>query len=287
MKSFAVCFFHKFKNYFNKLGFINKVRSVILSILILLIGLPSIAQVPLSMRDPKKKGIIYRKEFTFGAKIASNGWGVVFNTGKILNIKRTRLFEFELADIKHPKEKKQSAELGFWSLPVGSPKDFYYGKQNEFFTIRAGFGYRRNIAEKAEKNGVNLSLVYLGGISLGFLKPYYLDLAYPIDSAGDIAEVRSEKYGDNNNQAKFTNWYEIVGASGFGKGFKELEPVPGVYAKLALNFEFGSRDNFITALEGGFMADIYYKKVPIMINQDNNFLWMQAYLSLHIGKRKQ
>lgn len=239
----------------------------------------------------QKKGIVYNKEFSFGANLASNGWGVWGETGKILNIYRTRVFQFEFSDIRHPKEKRQSAELNILNSTVSSPRDFYFGKQNEFFVLRAGFGYKRNIAEKARKNGVKLSILYVGGVSIGVLKPYYLELAYFVENPADssfVVETRTERYEDNpetGNADKFLNWREILGAAPFAKGFNELSIVPGVYGKVALNFEWGARDNFITALEAGIKADIYYKRVPIMIIDDNRPFFFAAYVSFQVGKR--
>src|SRR5687768_13457667 len=95
---------------------------------------PAVAQSPqgpVASDTPVKKGIVYNKQFTFGAKLASNGWAVTFNTGKIKSIYTTRIFEFELADIRHPKEKKQPAEFNLYGQLLGNPKDFYFGKQND------------------------------------------------------------------------------------------------------------------------------------------------------------
>jgi hypothetical protein len=121
-----------------------------------------------------------------------------------------------------------------------------------------------------------------------------MELAYltPVNDSVYELEGRTEKYGQNGNEEKFLNWYEILGSSGFAKGLNEIQPVPGGYAKLALNFEWGSRDNFITALEAGVMADVFYKRVPVMIETENSdvknqFLFMQAYISVHIGKRSR
>lgn len=241
-------------------------------------------------KEIAKKGIIYNKEMTFGAKLLSNGWGLYMNHGKIININKTRLWTVEIADIKHPKEKKQAADFNLAISGFDSPRDFFYGKQNEFFTIRAGFGYKKNLAEKAKKKGVNLALTYMGGISLGFLKPYYLDLAYitQINDSTFIVEAKSERYNDNpenGNAQKFLNWYEIIGASKFGKGLSQIQPVPGAFLKLGLNFEWGARDAFITAMEAGVSADVYYRNIPVMINQPQRPFFVAAYLSFEIGKR--
>ena len=38
-------------------------------------------------------------------------------------------------------------------------------------------------------------------------------------------------------------------------------------------------------LEVGIKADIYYKKVPIMVSDDNKFFFLAAYVSFQFGKR--
>lgn len=265
-------------------------RITVLFLLLLVASTATYAQQRKVKKEIEKKGIIYNKEITFGAKLASNGWSLYMNKGKILNIRKTRLWMIEIADIRHPKEKKQAADFNLAISGFDSPRDFFYGKQNEFFTLRAAFGYKKNIAEKAKKNGVNVALTYMGGISLGFLKPYYLDLAYisQINDSTYVIEAKSERYNDNpenGNAQKFLNWYEIIGASKFGKGFKEIRPVPGAFVKLGLNFEWGSRDSFITALEAGVAADVYYRNIPIMINQPQRPFFIAAYISFELGKR--
>lgn len=289
-------FFDKFKNYFYTRYVIFMVRSLFLISVLTILSLAAMAQGAPQVKKPgqeESKGILYNKEFSFGARLASNGWGIFAETGKIINIYRTRVFQFEVADIRHPKEKKQSAEILPLAGGISSPRDFYFGKQNEFFVLRAGFGYKRNIAEKAQKSGVKLALVYVGGVSLGILKPYYLELAHFEPVPGDTNTYQltavSERYEDNpetGNADRFLNWWEILGASPYGKGFNKMGVVPGVYGKFALNFEWGARDNFITALEAGVMADIYYKRVPIMIKAENKPFFFAAYISVQVGRRK-
>jgi len=262
------------------------------SLLILLCCLVSIFATAQSTEKDQSdlKGIILKNELSFGVKLTSNGWAVFGEKAKRINIYKTRIWQFEIGDIKVAKETKQAAEFNLITSQLDSPKDFFYGKQNEFFVMRAGFGQRKNLVGKAEKNGVNLSLIYLGGISLGFLKPYYLELAYftPVTDTTFILESRSESYNpdlENGNADKFLNWREIIGSSGFGKGFIEIEPVPGIYGKVGLNFEWGKKDEMITSLEAGIMMDIYYKRIPIMIVEKNRPFFMAAYISFQFGKR--
>jgi len=238
----------------------------------------------------EEKGVLYFNEWSIGARLLSNGWEVFGERSKIKSIHKTRIIQFGFSEIKHWKERKQQAEYTFLGSNLESPKNFYYGKQNQFYTLRAGYGFRKNIADKAEKNGVRVSLSYLGGITLGLLKPYYLDLAYPVeDNDPNVLTflIVSQRYSEKNHD-KFLDWYSIAGASGFKYGFVEIEPVPGIYGKFGLNFDWAGKEEYVKALEAGLMLDLYYKRIPLMVEEEHNynrFYFLQAYVSFQFGKR--
>ena len=273
-------------------------RIYFLIIIITLVNFSSFSQKRQAKREIEKKGVIYNNEISFGARLYSNGWGLFGERSKIINIYKTRVIQFGFASIRNYKEKKQSPQITHIDANCSfqeSPKDFFYGKQNSFFVLRAGYGFRKTIAEKAEKNGVRLSLLYLGGISLGWLKPYYLELAYPRENPNPSCpsqtfEVVSQKYREGSvetggNEDVFLDWYAIDGASGFGVGLREIEPVPGVYGKLGLCFDWAGREEFVKSLEAGIILDAYYKKIEIMISDDNKPYFIAAYISFQFGKR--
>lgn len=254
----------------------------------LLISLSLLAQPKKSEREVQKKGIIYNREISGGLYLATNGWGFFIERGKILSIKQTRLLYFGFGELRDLRMRKQKAEYGFFGNAINneSPKDFYFGKQNNFYTVRVAMGSMRTLADKAEKNGVRVSLSYMGGISLGLLKPYYLNIAYQIESNDpryDQYEVRSQKYSDDKE--KFTDWFSIAGASEFRYGLDEIQPIPGLFLKSGLRFDWARSEEYVVALEAGAMADVYYRQVPIMII-DNKPYFLGAYLSFQFGKRK-
>ena len=82
------------------------------------------------------------------------------------------------------------------------------------------------------------------------------------------------------------NWYAIYGSAGFKYGITELDIIPGIYAKVGLQFEFGEYLDVIKAIEVGTSLDAYPKRVPIMIKEENRFLFLSLYISLQIGSRK-
>lgn len=233
--------------------------------------------------------IIYRHEYSLGGRLMSNGWQIFFDRSWIKDIKNTRIFQVEFGEIRSYTEKKQSPETPGYRTTSGvdvNRKKFYYGKQNKFFFFRFAYGNKKTIANKAEKNGVRIGISYMGGITLGLLKPYFLELAYEVrNQPGEQYYLVNQKYTDKNND-KFLDIYSINGASKFKYGLKEIEPIPGAYAKLGLNFDFASREKIVKMIEAGVMIDVFYKRVPIMVdNDDNKIVHIAAYLSFQIGKR--
>jgi hypothetical protein len=258
-----------------------------LSILLLLaVSAYTFAQQAKAKKEIEKKGIIYNKEVSFGGYMASNGWGLFVERGKIQSIKKTRLMHWSFGELRDYSLRKQKAELGIGGrFSNYSPKDYFYGRQNNFYALRFALGQKRVLGNKAEKNGVRVSFSYMAGVSLGILKPYYLDLAYIVDRVDntEFYEVISSKYSDD--EEKFLDWQSIAGASGFRFGLKEIKPVPGGFAKTGLNFDWSKTEDFQMAMEVGIMADVYYKRVPIMVS-DNKPFFLGAYIQFQFGKRK-
>jgi len=258
-------------------------------ILLLLISSAISAQQKKAKKEIEKKGIVYNKELSFGGYIATNGWGLMLEKGKILSIKKTRLWYFSFGELRNMRLRKQNTELGFLNSQLESQKNFFYGKRNSFYALRVGLGNKIVLGNKAEKNGVRVSWSYMAGFSLGILKPYYLNLAYQVpdnDPDNDFYEVRPERYSEANKE-KYLDWFSITGASGFKYGLNQIEPVPGGFLKTGLNFDWSKNEEFQIALETGIIADVYYKRIPLMVNNDQNKpYFIGAYINFQFGKRK-
>ena len=63
---------------------------------------------------------------------------------------------------------------------------------------------------------------------------------------------------------QFLDPNDIIGASGFGKGFNELTIVPSVHARTALRFDYGRFNRLLSAIEVGVNAEYYTKGMQIM-----------------------
>lgn len=237
--------------------------------------------------DDDAKGVIYDREFTVDLKLHTFGYALGVNFGRLRTYYLTRYFNIEFGELKHPKEFRQSLEF---ALP-GTARAFIFGKQNNFFVLRGGIGEKRYLSEKAKKKGVAIALSYSGGVALGMLKPYYLDLFRQTDPPSNQFFISSEKYSEENRDVFLTQGL-IYGSSGFARGLGEIRFVPGGQAKFGVNFDWGAFDEFAKSLEAGVMIDFFFQKVPIMIedpefvpNTENRFLFVNFFVNLQFGKR--
>lgn len=234
-----------------------------------------------------RAGIVYNKELTIDLKFHTHGFAVGTQIGTINTYYLTRFLNFEIGELKHIKEYRQS---DFQTAAAGKvSRAFIFGKQNSFFVLRGGVGEKRYFSEKAKHKGLAIGISYEAGPSLGLLKPYYLELYRTLDPGSPNYFIRSERYSEEN-AADFTNLGLIYGSSGFSKGLDELKIMPGGHAKMALHFDWGAFDEFVKAMEAGVMVDFYFKKVPIMVETatgdiENSPLFINLFINVQLGKR--
>lgn len=237
------------------------------------------------MRQEEEGVLIYNKQTTFGIQLRSNGYGAFIEWARMKNRNYATLYQVEFAEIKHPKENKDQFLNNSSIIPVVN-NPIIYAKQNYFYTLKFGYGQSRRIGDKGNKNGVAVNAVYLGGLSLGLMRPYYVSI---LDSQSP-EQARDIKYGENAyDDAAFVgenNNTAIEGGSGLGKGWGEIKIRPGAYAKGGLRFDYGRFNEVVSALEVGLYADFYAQKVPIMVDYKADQLFFGAYLAIEFGKRK-
>lgn len=229
--------------------------------------------------------VIYRKSWQAGARLRSDGFGFGAEITRSRKYKSSILFQVQFAYFWHLKQVRQSSRYGSGGFFGGDGyKPFVYGKQNTLFTIYGGVGQKLLVAEKGKKHGVQIFFKYAGGLTLALLKPYYLRvIPKPLTLATeeDLVDVTYDPNEDNS----FLDWERIVGASGFLRGWK-IKVIPGLHTELGLEFDWAKNESFVKALEIGLAADFYYKKVPVMV-QNNSFFFPSAYVGIMLGKRKQ
>ncbi|CAN5434372.1 hypothetical protein BH20BAC1_BH20BAC1_21660 [soil metagenome] len=213
--------------------------------------------------------IVYTTSFAAGGKLASDGYGVFFELGKAKSIKNSLLFQLDISERKHIKEDKQSNPF-INSIP------FIYGKQNFFYPVKLGVQNQLLLGNKSNKNGVSVTANFGGGLSLGLLRPYYLQ----VQKGNDLGYI---KY-DSPDSSLFLSG-PIYGGPTFGRGWSEMTITPGVYAKTAFRFDYGAYNEIISAIEVGLTGEYYTKKIPILLQIEQKQFFFSAYAAIIFGKR--
>ncbi len=235
-----------------------------------------------------RQGILYDRAFTVDLKLHTNGFAFGVDIARIRTYYLTTFLNFEFGEIKHPKQFRQSFD--FRPSTNGQvSRAFVYGKENNFYVLRAGYGQKRFFSEKAKEKGLAIGISYQVGPALGLLKPYYLELLYPESGGSDIV-ARSERFSEENANV-FLDITRIFGSSSWSEGLGEIAVRPGVQGEFAVHFDWGAFDEFVKALEAGVMFDVFLNTVPIMVdsplveNTENRPFFINFFLKLQLGKR--
>lgn len=246
-------------------------------------------------RNPVRRPVVkkirpIRTELSFGLRLNTDGWSLFADKGYVKSEEtkfsdmfyNTKLFQVEFSEKKHPKETRTNA-IGDPNSNSGKGRTYIYGKVNNFYTLKLGYGLRRMIAGKPETGTVSIHWVNVGGVSLGLEKPYYIDAYVPQDNSGALVQ-QTIKYSDSTKAAFLRSDY-IIGSAGFAKGLNEIKIVPGAHFRTGLHFDFATRRTTKLAVEVGVAGEIYTRKIVMMANQDAVPYFANIYASLQFGKR--
>ena len=225
------------------------------------------------MRMEEEGDLIFNKHNIFGIRLATDGYGINFEKGKYKTPTRTLLYQFELNEKKSPKEHRIST----------SPDGFNYSsivpyKLNNFYSFKFSMGEQRLIGGKGNKNGVAVTALYSGGVSLALLKPYYVDVQNT-ETNQTSRKTFTELQTDTLPEV-------ITGASGFTVGWGHLKVKPGLNAKTAMRFDYGRLNQTVTAIEVGLTGEFYFGKIPIVLLVPQKQFFFNAYVAILFGSRK-
>lgn len=244
----------------------------------------------LAKRKKRPKPIF--RELSVGARLNTDGWSLFVDRGTVVSEERNsdyfydiRLWQLEFSEKKHPLETKRT-NVG--SVNPDQVRPFVFGKMNNFYSLKLGYGHREMIAGKPDPGAVAIHWVYAGGLALGLEKPYYYD---GVLDNGTTIEQGVFQITDTTDQlltatgVASTNQSRIFGSAGFAEGLSEIKLVPGAHVKTGLHFDFAATKKVKLAVETGVSAEFYIRPIELMAFQDHKPYFVNAYLSIQAGKR--
>jgi hypothetical protein len=236
-----------------------------------------VAQAQLTT-DADFKRTVYTDDYSIGIMLHSKGYGANFRRLYYMDGFNKQGWEIDLVNIRHEKE------VNIYNPFDNSARGFVFGKINSFYSLRSGYVRDFILVDKTDQGTVALDLILSGGLSLGLVKPVYLEIYEAVGNGSFI--LVTERYDPDIH-----NFIDIYGRASFFTGFNEIQFHPGVYLKAGVSFDFNLFDDRLTTLETGVVADYFPEEVPIMYTGsgsdglENHNLFVQLYLTVNFGKK--
>jgi len=233
--------------------------------------------------EPSKQKI-YTDSRQFMLKFSPAGMQLGYRIGKLPNFYTDKYYQFEIGQIRHPKELSSGLQSLKSSISRGFFKNYIYGKQNSLYTLRASQGKTIFISDKISNKNILVGYTYRYGVSAGLIKPYYIQV---VKESDDLFPRDFEyiKYTEEKRQV-FLDDEGIFGKAPFRKGLGEMKLTPGIHAQGGMLFDWSKDESAILATEVGLMLDFYFSSIPLMVDQSSKPFFLNLYVSLQFGKRK-
>jgi len=229
------------------------------------------------LKEEEEGALVYAKQNAYGFKFNTDGWTAFYEHGKYKTINKTNLWWFDFGEHRNHKEDKQTP-VDASGFQFGNP--YVPFKINNFYFLKLGLGQQLLIGGKGNKNGVAVTGIYGGGVTFGYLKPYYLDIQDPTTNQQETIRYSAA------TDSLYRDFTVVNGAAGFFKGWGHGTVVPGLHAHGALRFDYGRYNQILSALEVGVNAEYYTKDMRILLDIPDKHLFVNAYVAIVFGNRK-
>jgi len=222
----------------------------------------------------EEKTTIYSEENSGGIGIHTNGFSAVYRYAKFTSGFTKRVYELEVANIRHPQEIKSINPF------EDNTRGYVLGKLNQFYTFRPSIGFHKVFIPKQSIRGVSVTFISHFGASLGLTKPIYLN----------ITEREPNSFGTNIVKRKYDpdihSSENIYSKASFLNGIDEINFFPGGFMKFGFHFDFASSRDQLRSIEVGAKLDVFAREVPIMAFTTNRAIYPNLYISMLFGSRK-
>jgi len=220
------------------------------------------------------ENVLLTRERTYNVFAHTSGFGGGYRLGKNINGYSKKFLELEFLTMRHSKEIRTVNPY------FDNARSYVYGKQFSMASFRGNYGLQNIIYSKPDWGGVEVRLIFAGGASLAVLKPVYLYIIHTDSVFLNSYYLEEERFDPDKH---FMD--NIYGRAPFLQGFGKLRISPGLHAKGAVSFEYGKRDERVSALEVGTHIDFFPIPLKLMAFSKEKPLFLNFYIALHFGKR--
>jgi len=218
-------------------------------------------------------GQIVERTIYGGVVYKTSGLGFSYQNKLVAQNGIGKQFDLELTTYHHPQETK------IFNSELNNPSPYVFGKLNKVAIFKTQYCVTKEISKFSENQRVGIDLVGGTGISVGFLKPVYLNLIYP-DGFGYEITV-SEKY----NPTIHTDKTRIAGYSDGRIGLNEINYKVGISVNAGVGFTWGYFTDFPKRLELGYYSEYFNNGLLVMAFTKNKSFQNGVYIKMFFGKR--
>ncbi len=219
--------------------------------------------------DADFKRQVYDRDFTFGATLNTQGYGINTRYGFLTSGYSKSAIELDIVNIRHPKENKTYPDF------LSNSSGFVFGRLNSLYVVRTGYYREKILHDKTDQGTVSVSFFYSGGVSWGLLKPIFVQVQTQ-ESNNFLVEERYDPTAPDRI---------IRGQAQFFRGINETTVRPGLYFKAGFYFDNHEQDERVRGAELGVIIDAYSSEMTIMHDAINNSVFIQLYLGINFGKK--
>ena len=210
-------------------------------------------------------------ELQFGILMYTQGGGVTVRRGFYKNASKISWWGADLLIFKHPKEERIANPV------YEDGRSYVFGKVNALNFLRVWKGGQKIKTEKLRKDAVRFSNFWKYGLTLGLLKPVYMEIGYP-DIPYDF--IATELYDPTIHFSS-----NIFGRAQWMYGLDELAVVPGAHASFAFDFEYGTERHITRTLTSGVAVDAFLVKPEIFASsfEQNSRVFVTLFATFELG----
>ena len=217
---------------------------------------------------------VFTHRFETGLSLHTRGMGVHLERGTYRGIGKVNTWSIEVVSMKHPKEVRS------FNPVYDQGKSYVFGKVNSAYMVRLGWGKRTVATPKVRSGAVAIGWKFAFGPALALAKPVYLVIGYP-----DIPYryLLTERYDPDIHGTG-----DIYGRAGALNGILEVAPTPGVFTRVAADFEYSGSRSSLRTMSVGLNLDVFATPVVIMAPQfdQNDAFFLTLFVHWSFGRQQ-